>query len=168
MGAIFYGTFDRRVPNRVQKRHADIIDISRIVQRSPKVSTRGLTKVTLVDIMCADFRRSERTIWEDYIAQERRAGYRWKDNQTVLFINNSGTMCIWIMAESRLNNAVVLDSRKWRLTGSCGDGWLDTENITYYASQVGFCLTLPEEDFIDKHLKMINHPVIEKRGSRQR
>jgi hypothetical protein len=158
MGQVYFlGTFDRRIPTRAQRRHADVIDIRRIVKRSINIPVKSLTKVILVDIIVADFRRSEKTIWEDYCRAYRKANYSWKENETVLFLNSSGKMGIWMMGESRLNNCVVLDTRKWRLMGP-GETWFDTDNLQYYASQAGFQLVLPDDATVKEILKFMKHP----------
>lgn len=153
----FLGTFDRQNPIRTQRRHADIIDIRRIVQRSVRVPARSLTDVVLVDIIIADFRRSEHTIWTDYNKAYRKAGHSWKENHTVLFLNSSGKMGLWIMGESRLNNCIVLDTRKWRLIGP-GENWFDTDNLQYYAGQAGFKLMIPDDATVKETLKVMRHP----------
>ena len=154
----FLGTFDRQRPTRVQRRLADVIDIARMVKpvSEIKVSSRGLTNVVLEDICIADFRRSEKTIYEDYVRQFRKKNYSWTPNHTVLFINNPGTMALWIMGVSRINNTIVLDSRKWRMVRG-GELWFTTANLQYYANQVGFQLVLPDAPTIVRVLKTLNH-----------
>ena len=158
----FLGTFDRRNPVRTQRRHADVIDIRRIVKKSVNVQTKSLTNVVLVDIIVADFRRCEKTIWDDYCKVYRKSQYSWEENETVLFVNSCGKMGLWMMGESRLNNCVVLDTRKWRLIGS-GENWFDTDNLQYYANQAGFNLIIPSDKAIGEILKYMNHPQRPKR-----
>ena len=68
----FLGTFDRNLPKRIQKRHADIIDISRAVAKCRNVPKKGLHRILLVDIVETNFRYSEKTIFEHYIKAYKR------------------------------------------------------------------------------------------------
>ena len=146
----FLGTFDRQHPKPIYKRHADIIEITRAVRRSTRPPINNLTEVTLTDMVVADFRYSDMTLWEDYIQRYRKKGYTWKANETVLFISMGGNLARWIVGESRINDCIVFDTRKWRIIGS-GEKW-DEENLVYYAAQAGFKLLLPSEDQIDEVL----------------
>ena len=160
---VFFGTFDRQRPTRTQRRFADIIDISRAVKKATGISLKDLDKIVLVDIIQMSFNRSEKTMWEDYNKVYRKAGRSWRENETVMFVNSSGTMAIFIMAVSRINNAVVLDTRKWRLMsrdgrGSPGEHWFSMDNIQYYAAQVGFHLDVPSDAQVADYLKYMKHP----------
>ncbi len=146
----FLGTFEKKYPQPVQKRHADIVDIAKAVRMSTRIPMKNLTEVILTDIVTADFRYSDRTIWEDYVERYRKKGYTWKENETVLFVSMSGHLAMWVMGESRINSSIVFDTRKWRLIGS-GELWHE-ETLVYYAAQAGFKLVLPSKQKIDEVL----------------
>lgn len=146
----FLGTFERKYPQPVQRRHADIVDINKTVRMSTRIPMKGLSEVVLTDILVADFRHSDRTIWEDYVTRYRKKGYTWKVNETVLFVSMGGKLAMWVMGESRINSDIVFDTRKWRLIGS-GEVWHE-ETLVYYAAQAGFKLVLPSEKTMDEVL----------------
>lgn len=146
----FLGTFEKRYPQPVQRRHADIVDVSKIVRMSTRIPMKNLKEVVLTDILISDFRYSERTIWEDYVERYQKSGYTWKENETVLFVSMSGNQAMWVVGESRINASIVFDTRKWRLVGG-GELWHE-ETLVYYAAQAGFKLVLPSEQKIDEVL----------------
>ena len=146
MGTVYFlGTFDRQRPVRTQRRHADIIDIKRAVMQSTHVPKKGLIKVLVVNVIEADFRCSDRTIFEDYMNKYKKKNKRWRENETFIAVSKSGKLAMFFVGESRINNSVILDTRKWRIIG--GEQW-DIANIVYYAEQVGFDLQVPSEDTV--------------------
>lgn len=146
----FLGTFERKHPSPIQSRHADIVDISKAVRATNRVNGKKLKEVILTDIVTADFRYSDRTIWEDYVERYRKKGYTWQENETVLFVSMSGHLAMWIVGESRINSSIVFDTRKWRLVGG-GELWRE-DTLVYYAAQAGFKLILPSEQKINEVL----------------
>lgn len=123
---------------------------------------RSLTPVSLVEVVVADFRRSEKTIIDDYIKTTKKGGFYLKMNQTVLFVNSSGKIGFWFRGLSRLNNCVVYDTLKWRLDGP-GENWFNTDNVQYYASQSGFRLIIPNNQEIKDFLRWMKHPAIKRK-----
>jgi hypothetical protein len=154
---VFYGTFAKTHPKPVMKRHADIIDINKKIRLSKPVPTQGLTKTMLVDIVIANFRCSELTIWKQYIESFRQHRKIFNQNETVLFISMTGHLLLWIVGETRINDDIVLDTRKWRLHAAKGTGkpsevW-DSSNVLYYASQVGLSLILPNRQTVGEYMR---------------
>lgn len=150
MGSVYFlGTFDRQRPKRAQKRHADIVDIKRVVMQATEVPKEGLTKVLCVNVIEADFRCSDRTIFEGYIRHFKKKNRRWKENETFVAVSKSRKLALFFVGESRINNSIVLDTRKWRIIG--GEKW-DLANIVYYAEQVGLDLIIPSEDTVKEIL----------------
>jgi hypothetical protein len=146
----FLGTFERKYPKPIQRRHADVVDISKAVRMTKRTENKKLKEVILTDMVTADFRYSDRTIWEDYVKRYRKKGYTWQENETVLFVSMSGHLAMWVVGESRINSSIVFDTRKWRLVGG-GELWHE-ETLVYYAAQAGFKLTLPSEQKINEVL----------------
>jgi hypothetical protein len=142
MGVVYFlGTFDHQRPKRTQKRHADIVDIRRAISQSRHVPKKGLTKVLCVNIIETSFRASEKKIFEEYVSNYKKKNKAWRENETFIAMNKSRTMAIFFVGESRINNTVILDTRKWRMIGS-GEVWT-IDNLVYYAEQVGLDLVIP-------------------------
>lgn len=152
-GKVFFlGTFAKQHPRRTQNTHYNIQDLAKIIRLTKEVPKAGLTKILLVDVVRMDFRRSERTIFEQYVGSRKKKNYKWKENETFMAVNGAGTLALFFVGESRINNAVVLDTRKWRITGH-GETWWNPDTLVYYAAQAGFDLILPGEETIQDVLR---------------
>jgi len=148
MGTVYFlGTFAQQRPKRTQKRHADIVDIRRAISRSKHVPKRGLTKVLCVNVVEVSFRSSEKTIFEDYVSNFKKKNKAWRENETFIALSKSRKMAIFFVGESRINNSIVLDTRKWRIIG--GEKWT-LDNLVYYAEQVGLDLIIPSVKTVEE------------------
>lgn len=142
----FMGTFQQMRPRRIAKVHADIIDIRKAVRRTQTVPRQGLTPILVTNVIFGDFRKNESTIFNEYMQEFKKSGYKWKENETFIAISKNGKQAIFFVGETRVGPGgafVVLDTRKWRLTQ--GGTWFNLANLVEYAAQAGFYLKIPSK-----------------------
>lgn len=143
---IFLGSFEHRIPKVHMRRHANIIDITKKLKKGQTKNGVHLTPIILVDIVETDFRCNEATRFARYIQAFHRSGHVFKENHTVAMVNRTYSMIEFFVGETRINNSIILDTRKWRIIG--GNETWDDGNIQYYAAQCGFELVTPSQKTI--------------------
>ena len=81
-------------------------------------------------------------MWKRYLKRFKLADKIWKPNETVLFVNNRGTLAYRFKAETKINNSTVLHTEKWRIING-SENWWKTDRLVYFAGLNGYYFITP-------------------------
>lgn len=112
-----------------------------------------MKNVKLKKIEHADFRKSEATLFDDFIRRNKYLG-SLKSDEVILFISYTENQLIWILNVTVTSSGRrIFDSRRWRIEGS---GTWNPLMVANYASEVGLALAglkRYEEYFTDSRMR---------------
>jgi hypothetical protein len=115
----FLGAFERKIKNNTPVNkpttYKNIIDIKEILLKSRIMPTEDLERVLLYAIILENFKFSELSMWKRYLKNFKLTKKVWSPDETVLFVNNAGTLAYLFRAETKINNSTVLHTEKWRI-----------------------------------------------------